>query len=238
MATAALSRWPTSQPELNAPGRSGYEAPDDPSDAVLVTAARQGDAKAFETLIQRHYRFCFSLALSLLRDCGDAEDEVQNACVKAWERLWQYEGDGTFGAWLSRIVSNQCLMALRSKQHSGYVWLDEARGPDQGFRLEVIDQRALPEEEVGWQEVSAMLRKEIQHLPTMLREVLTLRDLRQFAMADIAVQLGISVAAAKSRLMRARAELRSRLERHLGVKGQATLIQRAGRRQAAYSRID
>src|SRR5579864_2329537 len=84
----------------------------------LVDSARQGDATAFGELIKRHYSSCLKRASSLIRNPTDAEDEVQNACWKAFERLGQFRGDGTFSAWLSRIVENQCLMRIREDRQA------------------------------------------------------------------------------------------------------------------------
>jgi len=76
-------------------------------DQQLIDSARQGDTTAFGELIKRHYSSCLRRASSLIRNPTDAEDEVQNACWKAFERLAQFRGEGTFAAWLSRIVENQ-----------------------------------------------------------------------------------------------------------------------------------
>jgi RNA polymerase sigma-70 factor (ECF subfamily) len=239
MAAPAITAWSIPQPLFNIPDDPGIRlTPAQPSDEALVAAAKTGDAGAFERLMERHYRFCLAKAHSILRNYGDAEDEVQNACAKAWNHLCQFQGNGTFGGWLSRIVSNQCLMRIRERKGARTVSVDEVFDSEGSFRLEVIDQRALPEEAVGDDEVSRMLNLEIRRVPPLLREALILRDLRQFAMRDIAAHLGISVPAAKSRLMRARQELRLRLAKHHGGRGCGTLLHKSGRRPAAYVRAN
>lgn len=210
----------------------------EPSDDDLVASARMGDAGAFGQLIERHHQFCMSKAYSILRNYDDAEDEVQNACAKAWTHLWQYHGDGSFAGWLSRIVSNQCLMRIRELRNRNTISVDEVFSFDATFRLEVIDQRALPEDVVGDNEVSCMLIKEIHRVPRLLREVLVMRERGQLGMQDIADNLGISVGAAKSRLMRARSELKQRLAKHEGEKGCGTLLEKFSRQQVAYVRAD
>jgi RNA polymerase sigma-70 factor (ECF subfamily) len=200
-----------------------------------VELSRKGDVGSFGKLIERHYRPCFRLALSIVRNRGDAEDEVQNACWKAWERLWQYQADGTFSAWLSRIVSNQCLMRIRQRRCSRFIRLDDTIDAAGRFRLELIDQNALAEEQVSEREVSEVVHMEIHRIPPLLRNVMLLRDVQQLSMSDVAAQLGLSVPAAKSRLMRARIELNSRLKKHCG--GHAALVRRPPRqRRAAYVR--
>jgi RNA polymerase sigma-70 factor (ECF subfamily) len=104
--------------------------------------------------------------------------------------------------------------------------------------LEVIDQRALPEQVVGDDEVLHLLEKEIRGVPPLLREVLVMRDLRQLGLRDIAADLGISIPAVKSRLMRARVELKKRLEKHHGERGCGTLLPKAGGALAAYVRAN
>jgi RNA polymerase sigma-70 factor (ECF subfamily) len=239
MAAPAITAWSIPQPLFNVP--KDFETrptPAQPPDEALVASAKLGDPSAFERLIERHYRFCLVKALSILRNHSDAEDEVQNACAKAWKHLCQFEGTGTFGGWLSRIVSNQCLMRIRERKGARMVSVDEVFDSEGSFRLEVIDQKALPEEAVGDDEVSRMLNQEIRRVPPLLREALIMRDLRQLAMRDIAAHLGISIPAAKSRLMRARQELKLRLAKHHGGRGCGTLLHKSGRRQAAYVRAN
>jgi RNA polymerase sigma-70 factor, ECF subfamily len=208
------------------------------SEESLVERSRAGDAVAFGALVERHYRYCLKLALSILRNRGDAEDEVQNSCWKAWERIGQYHGEGPFSAWLSRIVWNQCLMRIRQRKCSRLIHLDEGLGAEGEYRIEIIDQEGLPEEETGEREVAALVRAEIRRLPPLLRTVMTLRDVEQRAMPEVAAELGLSIPAAKSRLMRARAELVLRLKKHCGRRGKQTLIHRPGKQRTAYVRAN
>jgi RNA polymerase sigma-70 factor (ECF subfamily) len=208
--------------------------PSTPPDDALVESAKMGEASAFGRLIERHQRFCLSKAYSILRNTGDAEDEAQTAWVQAWTHLATYEGQGSFCAWLGRIVSNQCLLRLRKARLMPALSVDQVFESEGSFRLEVIDQRASPEDLVGDTEVARVLANEIRRLPPLLREVLVMRDLHQFDMSDIAARLGISVPAVKSRLMRARIELRQRLVKHHGEKGGGTLLQKSRSRRTAY----
>lgn len=207
---------------------------EDPPDEVLVNSARAGDVRAFGELIKRHRTTCLKRATLMLRNRSDAEDEVQNAFWKALQRLDQFRGEGSFSAWLNRIVENQCLMRIREDQNARFVYLDEAT--DSNVRLELVSQRSDPEDALGLNEVLVLLRREIQRMPPLLRNVMLLRDLDQLPMPDVANRLGLSVPAAKSRLMRARAELRSRVTKHCGRKGAGTLMQVAKYEQSAYTR--
>jgi RNA polymerase sigma-70 factor (ECF subfamily) len=237
MATHAIAFYPPPPPPSNA--TKGFNARADqegPSDDALVALARVGETDALAKLIERHYRFCLSKAYSILHNRGDAEDEVQTAWMQVCTHLDAYQRQGSFSAWLGRIVSNQCLMRLRKARQVPLISVNQTFDSEGSFRLEVIDQRALAEEVLGDNEVSRVLVKEIRAVPPLLRDVLVMRDVRHLVMRDIAATLGISIPAAKSRLMRGRLELRQRLAKHHGDRGCGILLQKAGRKRAAYVR--
>ncbi len=210
------------------------EPPGERSEENLVAAAKNGDSDAFGELIQRHRKACLKRAMMMIRNRSDAEDEVQNAFWKAFQRLDQFRGEGTFAAWLGRIVENQCLMRIREARNSRFVYLDEPS--ESNVRIELVGQSADPEDQLGVEEVINLLRREVSRIPPLLRNVMLLRDLEQMPIPEVASRLGLSIPAAKSRLMRARLELRSRIAKHCGRKGPGTLIQMAKYSQAAYSR--
>ena len=193
------------------------------ADEELVSLAQAGDNEAFAELLQRHLGTCRKLALSILRDREDAEDEVQNASWKAFEHINQFQKDAKFSTWLSRIVVNQCLMRLRKERRAKFLYLDDGVAGEDVATLDLADERPSPEQVWGKQEVAHVLKNEIRRIPPLLREVFMLRDVQQLSMPEVADQLGISVAAAKSRLLRARLELRSRLGKHCGRLGTVTL---------------
>ena len=118
-------------------------------------------------------------------------------------------------------------MRLRKTRLASMISVDEVYDSESSFQLEVIDQNALPEQVVGDDEVLRVLNQEISRVPPLLRKVLIMRDLRQQAMQDIAEDLGISISAVKSRLMRARIELKKRLDKHQGEgRGCGTLVEK------------
>jgi RNA polymerase sigma-70 factor, ECF subfamily len=205
------------------------------SDDVLVESAKKGDADSFAKLMDRYCDFCLSKAYSILRNRGDAEDEVQDTWILAWTHLASYRVRGAFRGWLSRILFNQCMMRLRNKWSTRVVSIDQTWDPDGSYRLDLIDQRDLPEEVVGSYEVSRVLMKEIRGTPRVLREVLIMRYCSGLGPGEIAGQLGINKEAAKSRLMRARIELKRRLEKHHGERGFQTLTQKARQQLLGYS---
>jgi RNA polymerase sigma-70 factor (ECF subfamily) len=194
------------------------------ADADLIESARHGDSDAFTELVNRHYQSSLKLARSILRDFEDAEDEVQNAFTKVYLHLSRFEGNSRFSTWLSRIVVNQCLMRLRKTRRARFAYLDDPGSEDGNVRLELADPSETPEQSLGRGEVEAILRREVNCIPPLLREPLLLRESMRLSLTEVAARLNITEAAAKSRLLRARRELRTRLVRHQGTRGAATLL--------------
>jgi len=193
------------------------------TDSDLVILAQQGREDAFAELIRRNYSSAFKLALSILHERQEAEDEVQNAFWKASRHIGQFQQDSKFSTWMTRIVVNQCLMRLRQKRRARFLFLDDTMIGEERGTLELVDRSLTPEAELGTKELSVLLQREINRIPPLLRNVFVLRDVKELPMPVVAEKLGISVAAAKSRLLRARLELRERLEKHCGMHGHATL---------------
>ena len=195
-------------------------------DEDLVARAQRGDQTAFTELVERHQGNALKLALSILRDKADAEDEVQNACWKAFEHLKQFNQDAKFSTWFSRIVVNQCLMRLRKAKRAKLLYMDDTQLGEETVTLELKDDSPSPEDQLGDREVAEVLEHEINRIPPLLRKVFLLRDVEEVEMPEVAERLGISVAAAKSRLLRARLELRERLRKHQSSMGAASLLAR------------
>jgi RNA polymerase sigma-70 factor, ECF subfamily len=193
-------------------------------DDVLVLACQRGDNQAFAELMKRHQASAMKLALSILRDKADAEDEVQNAFWKAYEHIDQFQREAKFTTWLTRIVVNQCLMRLRQTRRVKFYYVDDTAVGDETMTPDLPDKSLSPEQQLGQAEVGEVLEAEIRRIPPLLRHVFLLRDVEQRPMLDVAAELGISVAAAKSRLLRARIELRNRLQKHCGRVGAASLV--------------
>jgi len=184
------------------------------TDAELVALARNGRDDAFGELVRRHRQRCIEVASYILKNRGDAEDEAQNAIFKAYTHLDQFQNEAEFATWLARIVTNQCLMVLRARRRSRAIYLDEPTTDQHVRRLELPAEGPDPEGEVAARQVMNLLQVEMRRIPPLLRRVMELRDLEQLPMLAVADRLGITVPAAKSRLLRARLELRSRILKH------------------------
>jgi RNA polymerase sigma-70 factor, ECF subfamily len=181
------------------------------SDLQLLKLSRKGDRDAFGQLARKHYRGCVNVATSILRDRTEAEDEVQQALWKAFEHLDQYLGEAEFFTWLARIVANECRMLLRSKKRARFVYLSNGHNASEDRHPELLSPASDPEYQALNCEMINVLRAEIRHVPPLFREVIQLRDVEELPMSEVAFQLGITVSAAKSRLLRARIELRKRV---------------------------
>lgn len=210
------------------------DATSNSTDRELVASARAGSREAMEELIGRHYQTCVRVASRILGDRIEAQDQVQNACAKAFERLDQYEGHAEFRTWLCRIVSNQCLMVLRTRRQRQFFFLDADWVRESGCSI-VLKARGLnAEQQILEQEAMELLQREMRRIPSSLRTVLLLRHVDELNLQDIARRLDLSVAAAKSRLQRARGELRNRMFQCYGMDPttRRTLPRRATERAA------
>lgn len=194
-------------------------------EAILVVLAQQGDGEAFAELMQRCRTLCLRTARSILHNDVEAEDQLQNAYLKAWKELGSFRRDAKFSTWLVRIVTNQCLMELRRQRRAPVVSMDPAGDQPETIRpiLTLEDKRWNHEEELGSRQVARILKEEVARVPGLLRGVLVLTEERRLGIEEVARSIGISVPAAKSRLVRARQELRRRMEKHTGRMGLATI---------------
>ncbi len=185
-------------------------------DSELVQLSLNGDREAFGELIQRHWRKCVDVACYFLRNRDDAEDQAQNAVMRAFEHLNQYQGEAEFSTWLARIVANQCLMLMRVRRRARFVYIDEPISGQKTVPFQLPSSEPDPEGELAYAQLTEVLRSEVGRIPRLMRNVMVLRDIQGLPMSDVAGQLGITVSAAKSRLVRARTELRSRMTKHCG----------------------
>jgi RNA polymerase sigma-70 factor (ECF subfamily) len=178
---------------------------------ILVAAAKSGDISAFETLVGRYERKIFRLTQNITQNREDAEDAMQEAFLKAFEHLGEFQGNSRFYTWLVRIAVNQALMKLR-KRRPNVVSLDEEvdTGEDMLPR-EVEDWGPSPEERYEQTELSGILNTVIGELDPSFRVVFQLRDIEELSTEETAEALGLSVPAVKSRLLRARLKLRQKL---------------------------
>jgi len=181
---------------------------------LLVAAAKSGDIAAFETLVGRYEHKIFRLTQNITQNREDAEDAMQEAFLKAYEHLGEFQGNSRFYTWLVRIAVNQALMKLR-KRRPNQVSLDEEvdTGEDMVTR-DVEDWGPSPEERYEQTELGQILSTVVGELEPGFRIVFQLRDIEELSTEETAEALGLSVPAVKSRLLRARLKLRQKLNRY------------------------
>jgi len=186
---------------------------------ALVQAAQKGDVSAFEQLVKRYDRSVFRIAQHITRNQEDAEDVVQEAFLKSYEKLDQFQEQSKFYTWLVRIAVNEALMKLRRRRTSKTVSLDEGvQTEEDSMPREVADWAPNPEQLYDRSEMKEILSKTIQGLPTSFRTVFVLRDVEGLSTEETAQALDLSVPAVKSRLLRARLQLRERLNKYFKKK--------------------
>jgi RNA polymerase sigma-70 factor, ECF subfamily len=182
------------------------------SDALLISAAKSGDAIAFVELSTRHSEKILRRTYRIVKNWQDAEDVLQDSFMKAFVHLKDFEERSSFCSWLTRIAINSALMILR-KKHGRIEISTDASDDDFGIRdhWEPTDRAESPERCCARREREGLLKTAIQRLPPTLRDVVQMRHIEDRSIEEVAQFLGISVSAAKSRLMRARAALRMSL---------------------------
>ncbi|MBL8174146.1 MAG: RNA polymerase sigma factor [Bryobacterales bacterium] len=189
-------------------------------DVALVALARQGDSPAFSQLVTRYDRKIYRLARHITNSDEDAEDVLQETFLKAFEHLDGFQGNSKFYTWLVRIAVNESLMKLRKRKSGRTVSLDEpAENGDEPIVREIAVWDGSPEQQYSSEELRSILDKAIANLKPAFRTVFLLRDVEELSTEETAAALEISVPAVKSRLLRARLELRERLTRIFKKKG-------------------
>jgi RNA polymerase sigma factor (sigma-70 family) len=183
----------------------------DTCDMHLVAAAKNGDHQAYAELCRRHSQRTLRTVLRITRNIADADDTLQEALLKAYTHIGQFDGRSAFSSWLTRIAINAALMLLR-KRRSQPVYGFEVDPETDDFRLpEPAETSYNPEESCIQNASENELAKAIRYLSPCLRVVIELRCQEDASMAQIAKTLGISKSAVKSRLARARLQIRKRL---------------------------
>jgi RNA polymerase sigma-70 factor (ECF subfamily) len=196
-----------------APPRPATAGPID-DELQLVTAARAGDISAFESLVNRYERKIFRLGMNITGNREDAEDVMQEAFLKAYQHLPEFEGNSRFYTWLVRIAVNQALMKLRTRRPNQVSLDEEIETGDDSFFRDVEDWGPSPAERFEQTQLHDILNSAISELDPSFRIVFQLRDIEEMSTEETADVLHLSVPAVKSRLLRARLKLRQKLNRY------------------------
>jgi RNA polymerase sigma factor (sigma-70 family) len=179
-----------------------------PKEEMLLSAAQAGQESAFVELCYRHSGRILSTLSRITKNKEDAEDVFQEAILKAFVHFRDFKGGASFTTWLTRISINSALMMLRRRRVRPEASIGESI--DEGARplqYDIADQRPNPEQDYIQSENHRRLQSAISRLPTVYRRVFEIRLRSDGSMKEIAEEAGMTIAAAKSRLLRARRAL-------------------------------
>lgn len=184
---------------------------------VALDALRQGDRGAFARLVEIYSPMIFRLGSKMLDNPQDIEDMLQETFIKAYRHLGDFDGRSSLSTWLYRIATNEALMVLRRKRPDT-ISFDEPQADETEPQepLQIVDWCCMPEEELMSAEGRAYLDKAVEGLPASLRVVFLLRDIEGLSTRETAEVLNLSEMAVKTRLSRARLQLRETLSTYYG----------------------
>jgi RNA polymerase sigma-70 factor (ECF subfamily) len=187
------------------------------SEQELIRRVRSGEHELFYQLIQPYEHRVYSAAFAILRNEADAEDVAQEAVLKAFKHIRQFRAEARFSTWLIQITVNEARMRLR-KDHARIMEAIVDQQDDEGNYTprDFADWREIPSETLERSEIRDALTRALASLNAKYQEVFVLRDVQHLSIAETAKSLGISSAAVKTRLLRARLMLRDLLAPGLG----------------------
>ena len=186
------------------------------ADEVLVSAAKNGNQRAFEVLVERHQQRMLAFARRYTRVREDAEDVVQQTFQKAFIHLNKFQGKSSFSTWLTRIAINESLMLLRHGRALREVSVDDhSEAERSAASLEMPDSSPDPEASYLRRERAQILSETLGNLRPGMRKAIELRELAELSTEETARLMGVSVAAVKARLFHARKKLQEQSSRYL-----------------------
>jgi RNA polymerase sigma-70 factor, ECF subfamily len=180
----------------------------------LLAQARGGHSEAFDALCQPHTRRLLRNTYRITRNCEDAEDALQDSFLRAFLHITKFDGRSAFSTWLTRIAINSALMIIRKRRGSRLtdMGVPGELGTEE-LEWDVTDHAANPEQSYAQREIENILVSEIRALRPTIRTAIEMQHLQEMSTREAAGRMGISVAAAKSRLFHGRVALRSAMGR-------------------------
>lgn len=193
-------------------------------ESLLIFGASKGDLDAFNHLVLKYQDLIFSRAYGLLGDCHSAEDATQESFLKAFQNISRFQG-GSFRAWLYKIVTNHCYDEMRwSKCHPTTPLIpEESEFAGMEFPRLVADPGCTVQSLVERNELSGILNYFLDELPEIYRNPITLIDLHDLDYSEAAEVLEIPLGTLKSRLARARFQMKEKLQSAFDYSGSITL---------------
>ena len=184
-------------------------------DIELINAFKDGDKMAFDTLVLRHKDMIFNLCYRFLGDLQDANDTAQDVFIKIYKALKRFRAESSFSTWIYRITVNTCKNKVKSLEHLYRKQTSSLDNP--GTRgnddppMEIADDSSSPPAELEKKERSMIIQKAIHSLPKAKKEMIILRDMEGLSYEEIMKVTRLNLGTVKSRIARARSELREKL---------------------------
>jgi RNA polymerase sigma factor, sigma-70 family len=187
--------------------------PPERSEAELIAQVNGGNIEAFYELVRPYERAVFLAALSLVKNDADAEEVSQEAILKAFKSISRFRQEAKFSTWLIQISINEAKMKLRKDRRHLYESMDDGQQNDEGDYIpkDFADWREIPSEALEQKELRKALTRALESLSEKYRTVLILRDVQHLSITETAQVLGLSEANVKTRLCRARLQMRDAL---------------------------
>src|ERR1043165_2742786 len=203
-----------SERQILEPELAGDFVSDDP-DFEIVARVKNGDTDAFEELVRKHGQRVYRSLLGILGHADEAEDALQDAFLKAFQHLAEFENRSRFSTWLVRIAINAGLQRMRSRKD-----IDSLDEENEEFRPRNIQAWTdTPEESYSREELRRLVEREVMKLPVKYRVALMLRDLEELSTEETALALGLSVPGVKARVLRGRLMLRESMVQYFSKAG-------------------
>lgn len=182
-------------------------------EADLIRRVCAGEKEAYYLLVQPCERAVFVAAMSILNNPADAEEVAQEAVLKAFSHLPSFRGEAKFSTWLIQITINEARLKLRKDRRHLYESVDEQQSAEDGdyFPKDYADWREIPSEALQRKELRDALQRALDALPPKYKQVLILRDVQHLSIQETAQVLGITEGSVKTRLLRARLQMRDAL---------------------------
>lgn len=175
----------------------------------LIADARKGDVAAFEALIGEHQKRIFSIAFRMAGNPEDAADMAQEVLIKIFKNLGKFQGNSKFSTWVYRVATNTCLDELKKlRRHTAYSLDQELETEEGSVAAELADEAPTPEESTERRDLQRVVSEAIGMLSEDHKKAILLRDMQGFSYEEIANILQCSVGTVKSRINRARAQLK------------------------------
>lgn len=174
----------------------------------LVRLAKKGDTDAFEQLVEMHSSRIYSIALRMVGNPVDAEDLAQEAFLRIWRGLEGFNMDAKFSTWVYRLTTNVCIDYLRKEKKNNNVPLFTEDDEGEETELQIPDQRYSPEQKMEQEQLLRSVEQAMNSLDPQYRQILTLRELGGLSYDEISRQLDLKEGTVKSRIARAREQMR------------------------------